>query len=243
MANHLDLEEQEQLDQLKHFWRQYGNLMTWALILVLGAIAGWNFYQYWQRNQATQAAAMYEQIELAVSSGEIARLDRAFADMKEKFPSTTYAQQAGLLAAKVYYEAGKTDAAKSALGWVAEKSSDEGYQAIARLRLAGIMLESKAYDDALKQLSAPFPADFSALVADRKGDAYLLQGKKAEAVAEYEKAYKGLDDRLEYRRLVEVKLNGLGLDPRGKAPASVAGQSSGGGATPAADTAAMEVKK
>ena len=37
MASHLDLEEQEQLDQLKHFWKQYGNLITWVLVLVLGA--------------------------------------------------------------------------------------------------------------------------------------------------------------------------------------------------------------
>ena len=45
MANQLDLEEQEQLDQLKHYWKQYGNMITWVLIAVLGAYASWNFYQ------------------------------------------------------------------------------------------------------------------------------------------------------------------------------------------------------
>ena len=60
MANHLDLEEQEQLDQLKHFWKQYGNPITWGLIVVLAAFTGWNVYQYWQRNQASQASAMYD---------------------------------------------------------------------------------------------------------------------------------------------------------------------------------------
>lgn len=217
MANHLDLEEQEQLDQLKHFWKQYGNLLTWALILVLGAFAGWNSYQYWQRSQATQAAAMYDEVERVVKSGDLARLDRAFADMKEKFAATTYAQQAGLLAARVYFEAGNAEAAKSALSWVADKSPDEGYQAIARLRLASLLLASKAYDEALKQLSGSFPAEFNALVADRKGDIYTLQGKKTEAVAEYGKAYKGFDERTEYRRLVEVKLNALGVNPKGGA--------------------------
>ena len=214
MANNLDLEEQEQLDQLKHFWKQYGNLITWALILVLAAFAGWNLYQRWQQGQASQAAALYDEVERVAKAGDVAKLDRAMADMKDKFPGTTYARQAALLSAKVYFEAGKIEQAKASLTWVAEKSSDEGYQAIARLRLAAVLIESKAYDEALKQLNGPFPVEFAALVADRKGDIFSLQGKRAEARAEYEKAFKTFGDRVEYRRLVEVKLNSLGVNPR-----------------------------
>ena len=66
MAKHLDLEEQEQLDELKHFWKQYGDLITWVLIAVFGAVAAWNGYQYWQRQQAVQAASMYDEVERAV---------------------------------------------------------------------------------------------------------------------------------------------------------------------------------
>lgn len=214
MANHLDLEEQEQLDQLKHFWKQYGNLITWALIVVLGAFASWNFYQYWQRSQATQAAAMYDEVERVVQSADTAKIDRAFGDMKERFASTSYAQQAGLLVAKRYYSAGQLDAAKSALTWVADKASDPGYQALAKLRLAAILMDTKALDEALKQLSGSFPASFEALVADRQGDILLLQGKRKEAIAAYEKAFKTFEGRTEYRRLVEVKLNSLGVDPQ-----------------------------
>ena len=214
MANHLDLEEQEQLDQIKHFWKQYGNLITWALILVLGVFAGWNLFQRWQLNQASQAAALYDEVERVVKTGDVAKLDRVFSDMKDKFPSTSFAQQAGLGAAKSFFEAGKIEESKSALAWVAEKSTDEGYKAIARLRLAGILIDGKSYDEAQKQLAGSFPLEFAALVADRKGDAFFLQGKKAEAKAEYEKAYKAFDERTEYRRLVEVKLNSLGVNPR-----------------------------
>lgn len=244
MANHLDLEEQEQLDQLKHFWKQYGNFITWLLILVLGAFASWNFYQYWQRSQATQAAAMYDEVERVVKSADSAKIDRAFADMKDRFASTAYAQQAGLLVAKQYYNAGNVDAAKAALDWVADKSSDPGYQAIAKLRLAGILMESKAFDAALKQLSGSFPANFDALVADRKGDILLLQGKKAEARVEYEKAFKNFEERTEYRRLVEVKLNSLGVDPQSSSEADrgVAGSKSAG-AVPVAEATAPEGKK
>lgn len=216
MAKHLDLEEQEQLDELKHFWKQYGDMITWALIVVLGTFAAWNGYQYWQRNQAAQASVMYDEVERAVQSGDVAKIDRSLADMKDRFGRTAFAQQAGLLAAKAYYDKGNVDASRAALNWVAEKATDEGYQAIARLRLAGLLLEKKSYDEALQQLSVSFPKDFVALVADRRGDILVAQGKKTEAKAEYEKAYKGIDERSEYRRLVEVKLNALGVDPAGQ---------------------------
>lgn len=231
MAKHLDLEEQEQVAELKHFWKLYGNLITWVLIAVFGAVAAWNGYQYWQGKQASQASAMYDEVERAVQAGDATRVDRSLADMKDRFGGTVYAEQAGLLAAKAYYDKGNLDAARAALSWVASKGSDEGYQSIAKLRLAGILLETKAYDEALKLVSGTFPKDFAALAFDRRGDILLAQGKKPEAKAEYEKAYKGLDERAEYRRLVEVKLNALGVDP------AVA---LGTAATPAADS---EVKK
>jgi predicted negative regulator of RcsB-dependent stress response len=230
MAKHLDLEEQEQLAEIKHFWNEYGNLITWVVIAVFGSIAAWNGWQYWQRTQGAQAAAMYDEVERAAQGGDLARVERAFSDMKDKFGRTTYAQQAGLLAAKAMVEKGNTDAAKSALAWVAEKSSDEGYQALARLRLAGMLLEARNYDDALKQLAADFPREFEGLAADRRGDVYAAQGKKAEAKAEYTKAYKAMDERAEYRRLVEVKLSALGVDPQQlAAPAATAAS---GGAKP-----------
>lgn len=213
MAKHLDLEEQEQLDELKHFWKQYGDLITWVLIAVFGAVAAWNGYQYWQRQQAVQAASMYDEVERAVKSGDSARLDRSLTDMKDRFGSTMYAQQAGLMVAKAQHDKGNVDAAKAALTWVASNAADEGYQAIAKLRLSGVLLETKAYDDALKLVAGSFSKDFAPLAADRRGDILMAQDKKSEAKAEYEKAYKGLDERAEYRRLVEVKLNALGVDP------------------------------
>jgi predicted negative regulator of RcsB-dependent stress response len=212
MASQLDLEEQEQIDQLKHFWKRYGNAITWLLIAVLGAFAAFNGWQYWQRKQASEAAVMYDQIEAAVQAGDMTRLDRALADIKERYAGTTYAHQSALLAARTYYDKGKADQAKAALAWVVEKAGDEGLQAVARLRLAGIALEAKAYDEALAQLGAKMPAEFAALADDRRGDVYLAQGKKPQALAEYRKAYAAMDERAEYRALVEVKLNALGVD-------------------------------
>jgi predicted negative regulator of RcsB-dependent stress response len=213
MANQLDLEEQEQLDQLKHFWKQYGNLITWALIVVLGAVAAWNGYQLWQRNQSVQAAAMYDEVEKMVRGGDPQKAERAFTDMKERFPSTVYTQQAGLLVAKMAHEAGKSDSSKAILNWLVENSSDKGYSSVSRLRLSALLIQSKSYDEALKMLSSGISGEFQALADDRRGDIYILQGKKAEAKTEYQKAYKVFEDTTDYRRLVGVKLNALGVDP------------------------------
>ena len=230
MAKPLDLEEQEQLDDLKHFWKNYGNLITWTLIVVFGAIAAWNGWQYWQRSQAAQASAMYEEVERAVAGADVSKLERAFGDMRDKFGGTTYAHQAGLVAAKAFADKGKGEAARAALVWVADKASDEGYRATARLRLAGLLADTKSYDEALKQLQGDFPTEFEPLVADRRGDIYSLQGKKAEAKAQYLKAWGGLDERAEYRKLVEVKLAALGVDPKPAAAAPAAASTASAGA-------------
>ncbi|MDB5826953.1 MAG: hypothetical protein JWQ73_1173 [Variovorax sp.] len=218
MATPLDLEEQEQLDQLKHFWNTYGGLITWVVLLAAGAFMAWNGWQYLQRNKAAQAAALYDELERGAQAGDTARIERALADMKEKFAGTAYAQQAGLLAAKTLHEKGKEDASRAALAWVAEKAVDPGYQAIAKLRLSAELLDSKAYDDALKQLSGSTPKEFEPLVADRKGDIYLAQGKREEAKTEYRKAWTGFEGRGDYRRLIEIKLNAVGVDPKSLAP-------------------------
>jgi len=224
MANHLDLEEQEQLDEIKHFWKQYGNAITWVLIVVLGAYAAWNGYQYWQRSQSEQAAALFDEVEKVARAGDADKLGRAFGEMKDRFASTAYAPQAGLLVAKTLYEAGKADDAKAALTWVAEKSKDAGYAAVGRLRLAGVLMDAKAFDEALKVLDTSFPDEFAALQADRRGDVYMAQDKKSEAKEQYLKAYKLLGDGVDYRRLVLVKLNSLGVDPVGDAAAKPAAE-------------------
>jgi len=214
MATHLDLEEQEQLDQLKHFWNTYGTLITSVIVLAALAFMGWNGWQYYERNKAAGASALFDEMQRGAEGGDTARVERALADMKDKFSGTAYAQQAGLLAAKASRDKGNVDASRAALTWVSEKAVDPGYQAIARLRLASELMEAKSYDDALKQLSTPVPKEFEALVADRKGDIYMAQGKRDEAKAEYQKAWSSFDTRAEYRRLVEIKLNAVGVDPQ-----------------------------
>jgi predicted negative regulator of RcsB-dependent stress response len=218
MANHLDLEEQEQLDQIKHFWRQYGSWITGALVLVLAAYAAWNGWNYWTRQQAQAAAALYDLVEQAAQAGDVGKLERSLSDMQDNYGRTAYAQQAGLLAAKVLVDQGKNDAAQKALSIVVDKARDEGHVALARLRLSALQMQDKKWDTAKKTLEDKFPPAFEALAADRRGDLFAAQGQTAGALAEYEKAYRGMDESAEYRRLVEAKLVALGGSTKASAP-------------------------
>jgi len=220
MSKHLDLEEQEQLDQLKYYWKQYGNAITWLLILVMGSYAGWNGYQYWQKQQSTKAGALFDEVERAASTGDTSKLERSWNDMKDRFPGTTYAAQSALLAGKTFQQAEKYDAALAALKWASESASDEASVQLARLRLANLQIQQKSYDEASKTLAKPFTPAFTGLALDIQGDLYMAQNKSQEAVKAYTDAWSKLEVNNEYRRLVQAKLNALGADPEATKGAS-----------------------
>lgn len=235
MATSLDLEEQEQLDQLKYFWNRWGSLISGVLAVVLLAYAGWNGWQYWQNRQAASASALYGMLEEAAQSGNAARVQQSFTDLKDKYGGTTYAAQGALLAGKTLLDQGKTAEGKAALAWAADKAATPGLQAAARLNLAAVLMSEKAYDAALQQLAWGFPPAFAALAADRRGDALLQQDKKDQAATEYGKAYQGLGaDSGGYRRLVAAKLAALGIDPDAGAAGGNAAATSQPSAAPAA---------
>ena len=213
MATQLDLQEQEQLDALKAFWNKYGNLATWVLVLVLGAYAAWNGWNYWQREQGFKAGAMFDELDRAGQAGDVEKAGRIFGDMKTAFPGTAFAQQGGLLVAKLQFDKGQADNARASLAWVAENGVEDEIRTVARLRLAALQAEAKQFDEAIKTLAAATAPGFEALVADRRGDVLIMQGKKDEAVTAYTAAYKALAEKADYRRLVEAKLTALGAAP------------------------------
>jgi predicted negative regulator of RcsB-dependent stress response len=175
--------------------------------------AGLTYWQFWQRQQAAQAGGMFDELVRAVDAGDADKTARAFGDLKERYPRTAYAQQAGMLAAKVQLDKGKAADARASLQWVIDHAVEDDYRTLANLRLAGVQLDDKQYDAALKQLDGVPEGPFAALAADRRGDVLLAQGKQDLARAAYQQAYKLMDDKVEYRRLVEAKLTALGASP------------------------------
>ena len=220
MATQLDLQEQEQLDALKAFWKTYGNLVTWLLIAVLAAYAGWNGWNWYQRDQATKAGAMFDELERAALAGDADKTGRIFGDLKERFPRTAFAQQGGLTAARLQFDKGQIDAAKASLVWLSANALEDEARSIARLRLAGLLFDAKQYDEALKQVDAATASGFEALAADRRGDVLAALGKKPEAIAAYQMAWKLMDEKVDYRRLIDAKLTALAAPPPAAAAAS-----------------------
>jgi len=237
MASHLNLEEQEQLDRVKQLWKQYGNLVTWVVIIALGGFAAFHQYQNWQRGQGAKAAAMYDELEQAAQAADVKKVERVFEDLRREYPSTVAAEQGGLLAAKVQFDAGQTDAARATLDWVAANASEKEYKVLAGLRLAGLLLDQKKPDEALKALPAEVPPSFKGLLEDRRGDILHAQGKHAEAKAAYQAALAALDPRLDYRRLVEAKMTSLGATAPAAAASVAAPASAAAASAPAAPAA------
>lgn len=214
MATNLDLEEQEQLDQLKHFWAQWGNAISTVLAVLALAYLGYTGWNYWQRQQATQATVLFDTVERAQRSADLALMERAVSDIKDKFGPTVYASQSGLLLAQMLHEKDRADDAQTQLQWVVEHGSDAGYQAVARLRLSAILMDKKQNEAARKLLTASLPSAYQALAQDRLGDLAMLEGKKSDAIGLYQSAWKAMDERAEYRRLLEIKLAALGVAPK-----------------------------
>ncbi|MCG5262856.1 tetratricopeptide repeat protein [Cupriavidus gilardii] len=205
-----DLEEQEQLENIKAWWRQYGNFLTWLLIACLLAFAAWNGWNWWQRKQAGEAAVLYEQVLKAAEARDVDRIKRAAGDLEDKYGKTAYGQMTALVAAKVLYEAGDLAGAKSQLQWAVDHGDGE-YQHLARVRLAGVLLDEKAYDQGLALLKNEPPGPFVALYADRRGDLLAAQDKRDEARAAYRQALDKLGvDEAGMRQIIQFKLDALG---------------------------------
>lgn len=205
-----DLEEQEQLDTLKAWWKQYGNLVTWLLVVVLSCYAAWTGWKNYQNGQASQASQLYEEVQKSVSAKDNVKVQRAANDLIEKFARTSYAPMAALSAAKSAFDASDLKTSKSQLRWVIDHSSVEEYKALAKLRLAGIALDEKAYSEGLSLLSGEFPVEFAANVLDRKGDLYLAENKVPEARTAYQSALEKMKDKNPGRKLIQVKLDAIG---------------------------------
>jgi predicted negative regulator of RcsB-dependent stress response len=223
-----DLEEQEQLDEIKVWWKQHGNLLInviTALSLIVVAWQGWNWYQ---RNQSAQASMVYNLLQKSVLEKDAQRIRTASDQLLDKFAGTSYAALGALAAAKAMIDAGDAKSAKAQLLWVVEHGKDE-LRDLARLRLAAVLLDEKEFDQALKQLEGSVGPGFEAIFSDNRGDVFSAQGKKVEALGAYQKTL-GLLDATDkslkgrnsapqgqsgavYRELLRQKIDALGVSP------------------------------
>ncbi|APB99180.1 YfgM family protein [Polynucleobacter asymbioticus] len=213
----LDLEEQEQLDQFKAFWQKYRNLITGVATAALFAYAAYSGYQWWRNNQALEASKLYETMVSAIAKGDKEQTLRAADDLQKDFGRTPYAPMSSLVAARIAADAGDSAKSLDYLRWTAKNASNDGYLALAKMRLVSQLIErgsEKDFAEADQILKDKPVAGFEALWLERRGDWYLAQKNIPEAKNSYQAAWKKLDQDKEFpeeaRRLLKVKLDAVG---------------------------------
>lgn len=205
-----DLEEQEQIDAIKGWWKDNGKLVMLVVIACLVTIAAFQGWRYYRAQQTEYAAALYNQLDEAERVNDSKRVRDIAAQIIDKYASTQYAGMAALAAAKAGFMTGELEEAKKNLQWAVDRAKDENMRDVARLRLAGLLLDEKKYDEALKLLAVKTTDGYAMLYSDLRGDALTAQGKLAEARAAYQLALEKSDPGSAYRRLIEMKLDALG---------------------------------
>ncbi|OWT55182.1 YfgM family protein [Candidimonas nitroreducens] len=206
-----DLEEQEKLDALRAWWDRYGTLSSALVFIVVAAVVGWRGWQWYQGHEAAQAMSYFEALENATGqqgADALARIKAASETLRKDYPRSGYTSRAVLVAADALQARNDTTDARAQLEWLIKNSSDQALVPLARLRLAGLLLEQKQYDAALAQLRDA-PAPYAGLYADRRGDILAAQGKKDEAKAAWAEAVKALAGQ-SVVQVIQLKIDALG---------------------------------
>jgi len=204
-----DLEEQEQLAAIKAWWEKWGNLVLTVATAVLLAIAAFNGWRWYERHEAGNAGVLYEQFVNSLDGADATRKKELAGTLIERYSRTVYAPMAALQVARINHEASDFGAARAQLRWVIDKSGHQELAQIARLRLAGVLLDEKAYDEALSVLSGEVPASLATAYADRRGDVLMAMSKTGEARAAYQEALEKADAQHPLRAIIQLKLDAL----------------------------------
>ena len=205
-----DLEEQDKLEDLKAWWKQWGNGIAGAVVAVCVGVIGVQGWRWWSQHQAAQASVLYSAVNTAVRANDVPKAKDAMAQLADKYGGTGYTPRAALLVAALLFESGDKTGAKAQLASIIDRDAEDELKQIARLRLAAIFFDDKQYDDALRTLDAKHDEPFTGIYADVRGDILAAAGRTDEARMAYQTALARLDAKSPYRNFVQVKLDTLG---------------------------------
>ena len=205
-----DHQELEQLEELKAWWKEYGNLVIFAAIGCALAIAAYQGWRHYRHTQSVAAATLYEQLDQAERAGDRNKVRDLATQIVGNHGSTPYGAFAALSAARASFESGDLADAKSRLTWAVENARDDAVKDIARLRLAGVLLDEKNYGEALKWMESKPAEAMTGLYADLKGDILVAQGNRSEARNAYQLALDKSERGSPYRATIQLKLDSLG---------------------------------
>jgi predicted negative regulator of RcsB-dependent stress response len=211
---HFNLEEQEQLAELKAWWKQYGKWLIAILILILLSYTSYTTWNWWQSRSSLAASKLYDTMLISAQKQDVPGVLRATKDIQEQFSSTSYAGMAGLVAAQVANSSGDMGAAEQQLRWTMSKASSDAHRDVARARLVSLLIDKPDFAEAEKVASTSVSKAFEPLLLERRGDVQLAQQKMAEARQFYQQAWdklsKNPDAADEAKRLLKIKLDAVG---------------------------------
>jgi predicted negative regulator of RcsB-dependent stress response len=207
----LDLEEQEQLAELKAWWKQHGGRIVSIIVAVAVGFAGWVAFRSYSQSQSMQASVLYEAAVSATRANDAKALRDASGTLAESYPGTAYASMGALLAARWYFDRNDLKSAKAQLQWVLERGYSDDFKHLARLRLAAVLLDEKVYDEALQMLDTQPAAAYEANYAALRGDILVAKNQAAEARAAYKLALEKADRKNgPFQESVRMRLEALG---------------------------------
>ena len=204
-----DLEEQEKIDGLKSWWEAYGTLVMVVIATFIASMAGVKMWNYYQQQQIEQAAELYSSLLQIEAGGDTRKISDAAQLVMTGFPGSGYASRAALISARVSFEGGDVQNAKSRLQWTLDNTKEDELKDLVRLRLAGLLLDERKYDDALRLLDTKHGESFGGLYGDLKGDVLTAAGKVSEARAAYQMALDKMGKKGTYHNIVQMKLDAL----------------------------------
>ncbi len=206
MAAHL--EEQQELDNFKYFWKSTGR---WLFALLIAAALGYLGYTMYKSHKASQSqeaaevlAKIVDKMQAKASQAEV---NADLTNLQQNYPDSIAAAQATLMAAATEYDARRYDVAEGHLNWVLKKQKAPLVQALAAQRLGIVLLQQKKYDAAIAALNTKVEADFEPLLLEAKGDVYAAQNKTKEAAQSYQQALEKLPKEAIERELLQMKLD------------------------------------
>ncbi|HLE94305.1 MAG TPA: tetratricopeptide repeat protein [Sulfuricaulis sp.] len=207
--------DQEELEKLKSWWKEYGNSLIFGIALGAAILVGVRYWNQYTEQRLDQASVLYEQLlqEFNLKSKDAAR--KSGSKLVTEYASTPYAGLAGLILARLDFEAGDKSAARRQLQWVVDHAEDEAVAHAARLRLARLYFGDGEKDAALALLNVNGEGGFKSEYEELRGDIYLAQGEKNRARAAYREALGSLPPGSPYAQILNTKLDDLGPD---KAP-------------------------
>jgi len=207
MAAHL--EEQQELDDFKYFWKNWGR---WLFALLIAAALGYLGYIIYKDHKISQnreaAEVLAQMVDKAQSKADSKQINADLLKLQQDYPDTVPAAQAPMMVAAPEFDAGRYDTAAGHLNWVLSNQKAPLIQALAAQRLAVVLLQQKKYDAAIAALNTKVEADFAPILLETKGDVYAAQNKAKEAVQSYGQALSQLPkEAVGEREVLQMKID------------------------------------